>query len=165
MAVKLTFGEPCVVAMGPTFAEAGWGTHQFPAIRRLPDGRIACSYHIVQDTCEDYGKENGWAISDDDGKTWRGVTPEELLQALDKLGFLRELSMDREAGVSFRFVDFFYFTAGFNVAEYQVLADGRNTVDPLIHGESLDDVTAKAWLMKPFISLSIDLDFLSYIKK
>ncbi len=31
--------------------------------------------------------------------------PEELLQALDKLGFLRELSMDREAGVSFRFRD------------------------------------------------------------
>ncbi len=78
MAVKLTFGEPSIVAMGPTYAEAGWGTHQFPAIRRLPDGRIACSYHIVQDTCEDYGKENGWAISDDDGRTWRAVTPEEL---------------------------------------------------------------------------------------
>lgn len=69
------------------------------------------------------------------------------------------------AGVSFRFVDFFYFTVGCNVAEYQVLAEGRNTVDPLIHGESLDDVTAKAWLLKPFMSLSIDLDFLSFIKK
>ena len=30
---------------------------------------------------------------------------------------------------------------------------------------SIEDVTAKAWLVKPFVSLSIDLDFLSYIKK
>lgn len=69
------------------------------------------------------------------------------------------------AGASFRFVDFFYLTAGFNVAEYQVLAEGRNNNDVLVHGESIDDVTAKAWLLKPFVSLSIDLDFLSYIKK
>lgn len=69
------------------------------------------------------------------------------------------------AGLSFRFVDFFYLTAGFNVAEYQVLAEGRETGEKLSHGESIDDVTAKAWLLKPFVSLSIDLDFLSYIKK
>ena len=68
-------------------------------------------------------------------------------------------------GSSFRFVDFFYFTAGMNIAEYQVLADGRNSGDVLTHGESVDDVTAKAWLLKPFLALSIDLDFLSYIKK
>ena len=68
-------------------------------------------------------------------------------------------------GASFRFVDFFYLTAGFNVAEYQVLANDRESGDILVHGESIDDVTAKAWLLKPFISLSIDLDFLSYIKK
>lgn len=68
-------------------------------------------------------------------------------------------------GLSFRFVDFFYLTAGYNVAEYQVLAEGRDTSSPLIYGESIDDVTAKAWLLKPFISLSIDLDFLSYIKR
>lgn len=68
-------------------------------------------------------------------------------------------------GGSFRFVDFFYLTAGFNIAEYQILAEGRDTSTPLIYGESIDDVTAKAWLMKPFVSLSIDLDFLSYIKR
>ena len=68
-------------------------------------------------------------------------------------------------GASFRFVDFFYLTAGFNVAEYQVLAEGRDPSVPLIYGESIDDVTARAWLLKPFVSLSIDLDFLSYIKK
>ena len=70
-----------------------------------------------------------------------------------------------DVGGSFRFVDFFYLTAGFNVAEYQILAEGRDTSTPLIYGESIDDVTAKAWLLKPFVSLSIDLDFLSYIKK
>ena len=68
-------------------------------------------------------------------------------------------------GASFRFVDFFYITTGFNIAEYQVLAEGRNASDVLIYGESIDDVTARAWLLKPFVSLSIDLDFLSYIKK
>ena len=68
-------------------------------------------------------------------------------------------------GASFRFVDFFYFTAGFNVAEYQVLAEGYKSGEVLLAGQSIDDITAKAWLLKPFVSLSIDLDFLSYIKK
>lgn len=68
-------------------------------------------------------------------------------------------------GASFRFVDFFYFTAGFNVAEYQVLAEGYKSGEVLTAGQSIDDITAKSWLLKPFISLSIDLDFLSYIKK
>ena len=68
-------------------------------------------------------------------------------------------------GTSFRFVDFFYFSLGMNIAEYQVLADGRHSGDALTHGEGIDDITAKAWLVKPFVSLSIDLDFLSYIKK
>ena len=69
------------------------------------------------------------------------------------------------AGISFRFVDFFYFTAGFNVAEYQVLAKGYESGQVLLAGQSIDDITAKAWLLKPYLSLSIDLDFLSYIKK
>ena len=68
-------------------------------------------------------------------------------------------------GASFRFVDFFYFTAGFNIAEYQVLAEGYKSGEVLLAGQSIDDITAKAWLLKPFVSLSIDLDFLSYIKK
>ena len=68
-------------------------------------------------------------------------------------------------GASFRFVDFFYFTLGFNIAEYQVLKDGYGNGDIIGNSLSIDDVTAKAWLLKPFVSLSIDLDFLSYIKK
>ena len=68
-------------------------------------------------------------------------------------------------GASFRFVDFFYLTLGLNIAEYQVLKDGYNNGDIIGNSLSIDDVTAKAWLLKPFVSLSIDLDFLSYIKK
>ena len=68
-------------------------------------------------------------------------------------------------GLSFRFVDFFYLTMGVNIAEYQVLKTGYENGDVIGASLSIDDVTAKAWLVKPFLSLSIDLDFLSYIKK
>ncbi len=68
-------------------------------------------------------------------------------------------------GPSFRFVDFFYLTAGINIAEYTVLVSGYHDGDKLPTSLTIDDVTAKSWLVKPFISMSIDLDFLSYIKK
>lgn len=68
-------------------------------------------------------------------------------------------------GFSFRFVDFFYLSLGCNIAEYQVLKDGYANGDIIGNSLSIDDVTASAWLVKPFVSLSIDLDFLSYIKK
>ncbi len=69
------------------------------------------------------------------------------------------------AGFSFRFVDFFYLIAGINIAEYQVLKKGYDDGDLIGNSMSIDDVTAKSWLVKPFLALSIDLDFLSYIKK
>lgn len=78
MAVHLSFGEPHIVAQGPSYEQAGWGTHQFPAIRRLPDGRLAVSYHIVDDTTEAYGLERGWATSSDEGLTWTGAAADEL---------------------------------------------------------------------------------------
>ena len=67
-------------------------------------------------------------------------------------------------GPSFRFVDFFYFTVGVNIAEYNVLVSGYEE-GSVLKSETIDDVTAKSWLLKPFLALSIDLDFLSYIKK
>jgi hypothetical protein len=67
-------------------------------------------------------------------------------------------------GPSFRFVDFFYFTVGVNIAEYNVLVSGYGE-GSILKSETIDDVTAKSWLLKPFLALSIDLDFLSYIKK
>ena len=77
MSVRLSFGEPLIVAQGPTYQEAGWGTHQFPSIRRLPDGRLAVSYHIVDDTTEAYGLERGWATEDPSGMDWE--KPYELM--------------------------------------------------------------------------------------
>ena len=68
-------------------------------------------------------------------------------------------------GPSFRFVDFFYLTIGVNICEYEMLIDGYSPGQALEPSLTLDDITAKSWLVKPFISLSIDLDFLSYIKK
>lgn len=68
-------------------------------------------------------------------------------------------------GPSFRFVDFFYLTMGVNICEYEILTGGYSEGDELKPGDSLEKFTAKSWLVKPFISLSIDLDFLSYIKK
>lgn len=68
-------------------------------------------------------------------------------------------------GPSFRFVDFFYLIVGVNVCEYEILKNNLEEGDELPKGAKLDDVTAKSWLVKPFVALSIDLDFLSYIKK
>lgn len=68
-------------------------------------------------------------------------------------------------GPSFRFVDFFYLTVGVNICEYEMLIDGYSAGQSLETALTLDDITAKSWLVKPFISLSIDLDFLSYIKR
>ena len=68
-------------------------------------------------------------------------------------------------GPSFRFVDCFYVTVGLNICEYEMLIDGYSAGQSLETALTLDDITAKSWLVKPFISLSIDLDFLSYIKK
>ncbi|MCR4660171.1 MAG: hypothetical protein K5650_07745 [Bacteroidales bacterium] len=68
-------------------------------------------------------------------------------------------------GPSFRFVDFFYLTIGVNIAEYEVLVGNYASGDRIPANMSIDDLTAKAWLVKPFVSLSIDLDFISFIKK
>ncbi len=68
-------------------------------------------------------------------------------------------------GPSFRFMDFFYLVVGVNVCEYEVLSDGYKNNQILTAGEALDNVISKTWLVKPFVALSIDLDFLSFIKK
>lgn len=67
-------------------------------------------------------------------------------------------------GPSFKFLDFFHFTAGMNVCEYEVLREGVEEGSVLEAG-SLDSQIVKAWKLKPFVSLSLDLDFISYIKK
>ena len=68
-------------------------------------------------------------------------------------------------GPSFKFVDFFHFTFGANVAEYKVLADGYKEGDILPSGFSIKDQIVDKWKVTLFFALSLDLDFLSYIKK
>ena len=66
-------------------------------------------------------------------------------------------------GPSFKFMDFFHFTVGANVAEYQALADGLE--EGQILKTSIKEQIQDVWKVTMFIALSLDLDFLSYIKK
>jgi len=68
-------------------------------------------------------------------------------------------------GPSFKFMDFFHFTAGANIAEYKVLAGDYKEGDPLPSGFSIKDQIVDQWKVTLFFALSLDLDFLSYIKK
>jgi hypothetical protein len=68
-------------------------------------------------------------------------------------------------GPSFKFMDFFHFTLGANVAEYEMLAGGKKDGDVLPKGFSIKDQIVEKWKVNFFLSLSLDLDFLSYIKK
>ena len=68
-------------------------------------------------------------------------------------------------GPSFKFIDFFHVAVGANVAEYEALVDGFNEGDVLPTGFSIDDQTTDVWKVTLFLSISLDLDFLSYIKK
>ena len=68
-------------------------------------------------------------------------------------------------GPSFKFLDFFHLTAGVNVCEYEMLTGAYQEGDELPAGFSLTDQISKVWKAKPFVSLSFDLDFISYIKK
>ena len=62
-------------------------------------------------------------------------------------------------------MDFFYLVVGMNICEYEVLSAGYEDNQVLMSSETLYNIVSKTWLMKPFVALSIDLDFLSYIKK
>lgn len=68
-------------------------------------------------------------------------------------------------GPSFKFLDFFHLSAGFNVCEYEMLTGNFQEGDILPVGLSLTDQISKVWKAKPFVSLSFDLDFISYIKR
>ena len=77
MSVNLKIDNPVIAIMGPESA-VGWGPCQFPALKKMPDGRLVLQYHVGQDSCEEYGKGSGWLISDDNGDSWRDVSPEEM---------------------------------------------------------------------------------------
>lgn len=68
-------------------------------------------------------------------------------------------------GPSFKFMDFFHFTVGANIAEYQELAGDYKEGQALPSGFSIKDQIVDQWKVTLFFALSLDLDFLSYIKK
>ncbi|MFH1567444.1 MAG: sialidase family protein [Gemmatimonadota bacterium] len=68
--MKLRLQEPVVVAQAPPEVR-GWGPWQFPGIQRLPDGRLAVTYHVEADSAVAYGKLPGVAVSADEGRTWQ----------------------------------------------------------------------------------------------
>jgi hypothetical protein len=70
--VNVRLGDPIVVAQGP-FDVQNWGPYQFPALERLPDGRVHIRYHIEADSARAYGLVCGHAVSSDSGCTWEPV--------------------------------------------------------------------------------------------
>lgn len=78
MKVSLKMGEPVIVKTGVAYHSDPWGSYQFPLLRRLPDGRIVVQYHAGADTCEAYGQEKLWSVSDDEGRSWRELSPSEV---------------------------------------------------------------------------------------
>ena len=66
-------------------------------------------------------------------------------------------------GPSYKFLDFFHLSVGVKMAQYTVLADDYKVGDELPVGWAIP--TAKKWIITPYISLSFDLDFISYIGK
>lgn len=66
-------------------------------------------------------------------------------------------------GPSYKFLDFFHLSIGVKMAQYTVLADGYKVGDELPVGWAIP--TGKKWIITPYISLSFDLDFISYIGK
>jgi hypothetical protein len=71
--LKVRLGEPAVVVVA-TKPEK-WGWYQFPSISRWPDGTLAATWGMAQDSIVSYGtRANGDAISTDGGKTWQSYS-------------------------------------------------------------------------------------------
>jgi len=72
---RLDLGDPVVAAVSAP-NETRWGFTQFPALSRLPDGRILLYYADTEDASETHGHRAPALISDDDGETWQPFTGE-----------------------------------------------------------------------------------------
>ena len=71
--------DPVVVAVSAA-GETRWGYHQFPALSRLPDGRLLATFNDRPDRDDAYGSPGPASVSTDDGRTWKEWdSPEPLL--------------------------------------------------------------------------------------
>jgi len=79
--VSVTLSPPVVVALADP-GERRWGHHQFPALSRLPDGRLWLTYNASADRDDAYGHAGPAFVSADQGRTWTKAQPEDPLLAV-----------------------------------------------------------------------------------
>ncbi len=82
--MKLTLGEPVVVAAGPLHEVVDWGPWQFPSLRKADDGTLYAGVGIGEDSWRQHGKAHGtlWFRSRDNGLTWEDCPEGEENRAL-----------------------------------------------------------------------------------
>jgi hypothetical protein len=68
--MKVSLGDPVVVAVSKV-NERVWGVHQFPALSRLPDGRILLMWHDAPDADYAHGSPGPAVVSADQGVSWQ----------------------------------------------------------------------------------------------
>ncbi len=71
----LELGDIHVIHQGPV-GDTAWGHYQFPSLYRTAEGKLHATWSYSSDTIE-YDGEDGEAISDDCGKTWRKKTDKD----------------------------------------------------------------------------------------
>lgn len=79
--VRVKLSPPVVVALSAP-GERRWGQHQFPALSRLPDGRLWLTYNTSGDRDDEYGHPGPAYESADSGQTWQKATPADPLLAI-----------------------------------------------------------------------------------
>jgi hypothetical protein len=81
---RVILSEPILVAESPA-GEQRWGYYQFPTLDRLPDGRIALTFHVHPDSVKSYGLAPdvpNRALSSDEGKSWTLTTAAPMIPAV-----------------------------------------------------------------------------------
>lgn len=71
--LNMNMQDPVLVATSAA-GETRWGFHQFPALSRLPDGRIILMHADAQDASETHGEPAPSYCSRDGGATWAPLT-------------------------------------------------------------------------------------------
>ena len=71
--MKIKVGEEKIIVFSPKMEQMMWGPYEFPEIGRMPDGRLIVKWHLGEDTLADLCKVPGYAVSDDEGETWKSL--------------------------------------------------------------------------------------------
>jgi hypothetical protein len=68
--LKILLNDPVVAAVSEP-GEKRWGYYQFPALTRLPDGRILLLFADAEDASETHGLPAPAFVSEDEGGSWK----------------------------------------------------------------------------------------------